>query len=90
MEDKQGRPYALVSKVKVGDILIVDDDFTCMDEWSEHEVLADGRAPPQLYVKCSSGAHYLNGQMASDQEDFASDADHDYYIGMYLKEDFVK
>ena len=39
--DTYGRPYALVSEVVEGSVVIVDHDFDCMRPWSEKVVKID-------------------------------------------------
>lgn len=48
-----------VSEVKLGDILIADGGFDCLKENQHCEVKADG---DELYVECSHGKHFLEGQ----------------------------
>lgn len=64
-----GKPWALLSKVKVGDILIADEDFTCLVKGQECEVKLYGDTPQDdgslLYVSCSIGEHFLSSQVAN-------------------------
>lgn len=73
--DKQGRPWAKLSEVKPGDILIADGGFTCIPEGARLTVREDSDG---LYVPCAGddadsghpiigGQHYLEGQ-ADDGE----------------------
>ncbi len=66
MKDKQGREYAKLSDLKVGDTVQVDDGFTCMEPWSKKEVRqsSDG----VLFVECSELEHCLDGQLADDRD----------------------
>jgi len=80
--DTSGRPYARLSALKPGDLVIVDDGFTCMKRWSERAVveeadLADGVR--WLGVRCRSGIHLFIGQLQ---------ADGDTLIGVYQKDEF--
>ena len=68
MRDNQGRLYAKATDVKVGDKLVSDDGFTCMDDGSAHE----DRYSDGLYVSCEDGEHYLCGQI-----------ERGYYVGLY-------
>lgn len=68
MFDLQGREYAHYDDLKVGDLLVVDDDFTCMSGWSVKELFEDEDG---FYVHCDQGRHYL-----VEEED-------GYIVGMY-------
>lgn len=69
MYDLQGREYAFIDDIKAGDVILVDDDFTCMKGWSLKEVFSDEGG---LFVYCDQGQHYL-----CEDED-------GYVVGMYL------
>lgn len=86
MKDDQNRPYAKTENTKPGDIIIVDQGFTCMEPWSEHVVETGTDVPEigRLFVRCSCGHHYLDGQRENETEE-----DLDYYIGMYKKDEFT-
>lgn len=89
--DLQGRPYAKLSNLQPGDIIIVDDSFADTDcklkKWSEHKVK---QLPPteqedydgdlMLYISCAAGRHMLDGQLTNDG---------DTLIGIYRKEDYI-
>lgn len=61
--DLQGRPYAKMSDLKVGDIIQVDGDFTCIPANAKRTVrLLHG----ELYLDYSCGAHLLCGQEEDD------------------------
>ena len=54
------------SEIKVGDILIADKCFCCLEPGEECEVklnLNDG-----LYVDCNHGQHYLDGQLDAENK----------------------
>jgi hypothetical protein len=53
-----------LTDIRPGDVLIADAGFTCMRDQSEHEVFKDNGG--HLYIRCSEGAHYLNGQLNDD------------------------
>ena len=79
--DKQGRPYAQLSKLKAGAIVTLDADFTCIKPWAQREVYEDkdhGRANAndKYFIYCTNGRvrHYLSGQL---------DRDGDSLIGVY-------
>lgn len=74
--DIQNRPYARLSQLKPGDIVIVDDGFTCMTAWSEKEIRTGDCG---LYIECEKGIHTIDGQL---------DIDGAALIGIYRKEDF--
>lgn len=65
--------WAKFSKVKEGDKLITDGGFTCMEFNVEKKVWGDKDG--RLYIECSDGCHYLDGQV-----DFHND--HDDLIGL--------
>lgn len=79
--DTYGRPYARLSELRPGDRVIVDDGFECMGRWTEREVYQthDVADEPTMAIKCRSGGHTLDGQLA---------ADGDSLIGIYRKEGF--
>jgi hypothetical protein len=60
-----------LSEVKVGDILIADDGFTCIDEGRECVVKADDNG--ELYVDCcgpeDTRSDYDDTHMLDGQED---------------------
>jgi hypothetical protein len=64
MEDNDGREYARLDKLKKGDTILVDDGFSCMEPWSMHLVEENTNG---LYVLCTDGSHYLEGQMTQDK-----------------------
>lgn len=74
MKDKQGREYARLSKLKVGDMVEVDGDFDCMRPGSRHMVQRD-EDDGDLYISCDAESHKLDGQV--------SDGDGDSLIGIY-------
>lgn len=47
-----------LSDLKAGQTILADAGFTCLKA-GPHEVKADGSG---LYVECSEGHHYLDGQ----------------------------
>lgn len=65
-KDKQGRQYAKLSDLKVGDTVTVDGDFTCLNPWSQHEVKSDAVG---LYLTCKEGEHHLAGQQDDPGDD---------------------
>lgn len=71
--DKQGRKYASVATTKVGDMLETDGGFTCMKE-GVRRVVQGGKERANLYIKCRSSKHYLNGQLSDDAT---------HYVGLY-------
>lgn len=48
-----------LADVKVGDKLIADDGFTCIPVGAVKTVQL---GPEGLYIPCSQGEHYLDGQ----------------------------
>lgn len=73
--DKAGTPWAKLSDVKEGDVLITDGGFTCMGGGERKVVRRDQSRPDgmQLYLDCREGGHYLDGQ--------ADDGEH--LVGLY-------
>ena len=60
-----GRLWAKLSTTKPGDFLIADGGFDCIKEGAKllvHE--RDG----MLYVECTHGRHYLDGQLDYDMD----------------------
>ena len=55
-----------LTDVKVGDVLIADGGFTCIKENAELTVEAASNG--QLYIPCSAGRHYLDGQVYMNGE----------------------
>lgn len=90
--DIQGRPYARLSQLRVGDLVIVDGDFDgCFIPWSKREVVNVEGYLALIHNAPECGAcggtpdegdcpHTLDGQL---------DADTDALIGIYLAKDFV-
>lgn len=72
MNDKNGRTYATVADTKIGDILQVDGDFTCMEPNGRRIVFA--LTTGELYVTCGDGKHFLDGQKSEDGT---------HYVGLY-------
>lgn len=58
MLDAQGRAYAKLNELKVGDVIELDDGFDCK-EMGTCRVCKDEQG---LYFICSEGHHYLDGQ----------------------------
>lgn len=58
--DKNGRPYAKLEELKEGDIVALDDDFTCVDGCDSVEVHMTPEGNP--YFKCRMGNHSFAGQ----------------------------
>ena len=82
--DTYGRPYALVSEVVEGSVVIVDHDFDCMRPWSEKVVKIDDMKlknwgyDGSLYIDCDEGQHFLHVHY-----DNASGVE--FYVGIYMK-----
>ncbi len=56
------------NEVNVGDILIADGGFTCLQSGEECEVKMDERG--ELYVDCEVGEHFLDGQLNDDLTEY--------------------
>ena len=54
-----------LTDVKEGDVIVADDQFDCLKPGA-HKVRADQKG--QLFVYCTSGTHYLVGQVLPDGE----------------------
>jgi hypothetical protein len=52
--------FAMIKDVASGDTLRTDDGFTCLEPFEEYEVKEDDNG---LYIECSEGHHYLDGQI---------------------------
>lgn len=70
--DISGKPWAKLSELKPGSILIPDDGFTCMKAGQPVAVARDSNG--ELFVPCRGGGHTLCGQ--------ADDGEH--LVGLYL------
>lgn len=55
---------ATIENVKIGTMLVADGGFTCIEHDALLEVKADHDG--ELYVPCSDGKHYLDGQIGDD------------------------
>lgn len=69
-----GHPFAQVSAVQVGTILITDGDFACMGDREEKIVKQDDSG--RLYIECEEKYHGLDGQESDDGK---------FYIGLWVK-----
>jgi hypothetical protein len=58
--------YAKLSETKAGSRLVADGGFTCI---LAGEGLVVGEDTNGLYVPCSCGKHYLDGQLDDDDND---------------------
>lgn len=65
-------PEVRLRDLKPGDILITDGDFTCTRHFAEHVVQ---QGPQGLYIRCRSGGHNLDGQLACDGPEGKPDDD---------------
>ena len=71
MNDLNGRPWATVANTQSGHQVETDAGFTCIDKGAILTVLNDEQG---LYIPCSSGKHYLDGQLSNDLT---------HYVGLY-------
>jgi hypothetical protein len=62
MTEPQTAPLKFAD-VKAGDRLVADDGFTCL---RHDEVVTVAACANGLYVPCTSGSHYLDGQEGDD------------------------
>lgn len=65
------REWARVDDTTAGSRVKVDGDFTCIAEGAE---LVVQKGPHGLYVPCSDGCHYLDGQENDEGT---------HYVGMW-------
>lgn len=69
--DTSGRPYARLSELKAGDVVIVDDGFDCMARWSERVVHLDPEATvddDRFQIPCTHKWHNLSGQLTGTDD----------------------
>lgn len=71
-----------IADVQPGDVLIADDGFDCLHNGQECEVFMDPEyeGVASLYVKCSQGEHYLEGQIGYGDDDHG-----DEFVGFNKK-----
>lgn len=53
-----------LNDINPGDALIVDDGFTCMEPGDQK--VAQMNQSGELFVDCSDGRHFLDGQVGDD------------------------
>lgn len=70
--DTNGRAYARLSQLQIGDQVQVDAGFRCIPSGKTLQVAADPSG--NLFIQCTAGMHFLDGQM---------DVDHDTLVGVY-------
>ena len=75
--DITGRAYALVKKLKSGDIVQVDNSFTCLPI-NGYRIVHEDRETNKLYITCKCGKHMLDGQYENDDHKAKA-----YYVGTY-------
>lgn len=61
--DLNGRPYAKLSELRVGDKVMVDGGFSCMHDGDVKIV----KEKDGLYIDCRYGHHHLHA-LATDDE----------------------
>lgn len=69
--DAEGREWAKLSELTVGDEVVTDGNFTCVDNSVPHVVMVGAGG---LCIQCSDGNHYLDGQLGEDG---------DHLVGLY-------
>lgn len=57
--DKHGKRYLKLSEAKAGQIVTIDDGFTCA-RTGRRKLQADDRG--KLYFRCGDGKHFIHGQ----------------------------
>lgn len=60
---QQHQTWATLAELKPDITVVVDSGFTCMPGWTRLSVERDDHG---LYVPCSHGNHYLDGQENED------------------------
>lgn len=75
--DIMGNPYALVSETAQGDY-VTTKGFICIPDGKRRKV--NRSRSKKLYLLCSHGRHYLDGQMAC--RNAGQDCDI-FYLGVY-------
>lgn len=65
--------FPKLKSLKPGDKLIADGGFTCIPPYAKRTVMKDKATlrpkwDSPLYVKCSEGKHFLDGQLNSKGE----------------------
>ncbi len=80
--DTFGNPWALVSSVRPGSLLVADGSLPCIPKGTVllvQQIYKPIVEPPDaLFVKCSSGSHFLDGQIEDDG------LSQPHYLGFYL------
>lgn len=56
--------YACIDDVSVGDVLMADGGFTCVDAG---KVTIEAEPNGDLFFRCNAGKHFIDGQI--DDED---------------------
>ena len=69
--DKNGREWAKLSQLNVGDKIECDSGFDCVDTGA---VLTVQQDEDGKYIACDHGRHYLNGHLETDG---------DHLVGVY-------
>lgn len=72
--DRQGKPWATVEGTKEGNLVMVDGDFICIKNGA---IRAVKKIKDSLYIQCTHGKHYLDGQLETDADGTQ------FYLGVY-------
>jgi hypothetical protein len=56
-----------LSAISVGEVLVADNGFDCIESWSSASVEKDNRG--ELFIACKCGQHFLEGQLDLDDND---------------------
>lgn len=64
--DINGKEYARLSQLKVGDKVKIDTGFYCLFSEIEYEVFEDGAK--NKFIRCTEGEHNLDSQLDYDDE----------------------
>lgn len=65
MKDINGREYAKLSELNVGDLIEADDAFTCI---CCGDILTVESSDDELVVRCNNGLHTLESQLGKDDD----------------------
>lgn len=76
--DVNGREYARLSQLQVGDKVQVDADFTCMEPWATK--IVKRRDDGTLYIECEEQQHALDGQLMDDDDSLVGIYEDNYAV----------
>lgn len=84
MNDASGRPYVKASSLVAGQIVQVDDGFTCIAPWRKRKGLLDPKDDPSaFYIRCGGPVQ----DDAVDDNTHHCPQSHRHYLGGQLAAD---